>query len=125
KYSSDRYSETTIEHFVEQLLRLYTIVLQQPELAISTAQVLSEQEVEQLVHTFNDTTVDYPRHASIHELFVKQAKQAPQQVAVVCGQDSLTYAELNEKANRLAHSLRKQGIRTEQTVGIVAERSIE
>ncbi|PNQ82013.1 non-ribosomal peptide synthetase [Paenibacillus sp. F4] len=125
KYSSDRYSETTIEHFVEQLLRLYTIVLQQPELAISTAQVLSEQEVEQLVHTFNDTNVDYPRHASIHELFEKQAKQAPQQVAVVCGQDSLTYAKLNEKANRLAHSLRKQGIRTEQTVGIVAERSIE
>ncbi|WDZ59801.1 non-ribosomal peptide synthetase [Paenibacillus polymyxa] len=125
KYNSDRYSETTIEHFVEQLLRLYTIVLQQPELAISTTQVLSEQEVEQLVHTFNDTNVDYPRHASIHELFEKQAKQAPQQVAVVCGQDSLTYAELNEKANRLAHSLRKQGIRTEQTVGIVAERSIE
>ncbi|MBO3287394.1 non-ribosomal peptide synthetase [Paenibacillus sp. FSL M8-0228] len=125
KYSSDRYSETTIEHFVEQLLRLYTIVLQQPELAISTAQVLSEQEIEQLLHTFNDTNVDYPRHASIHELFEKQAKQTPQQVAVVYGQDSLTYAELNEKANRLAHSLRKQGIRTEQTVGIVAERSIE
>ncbi|KAF6627029.1 amino acid adenylation domain-containing protein [Paenibacillus sp. EKM208P] len=125
KYSSDRYSELTIEHFVEQLVRLYTIVLQQPELMISTAQVLSEQEVEQLVHTFNDTTVDYPRYASIHELFEKQAKQAPQQVAVVCGQDSLTYAELNEKANRLAHSLRKQGIRTEQTIGIVAERSIE
>ncbi|WP_311083014.1 non-ribosomal peptide synthetase [Paenibacillus polymyxa] len=125
KYSSDRYSEMTIEHFVEQLLRLYTIVLQQPELAISTAQVLSDQEVEQLVHTFNDTIVDYPRHASIHELFEKQVKQAPQQVAVVCGQHSLTYAELNEKANRLAHSLRKQGIHTEQTVGIVAERSIE
>ncbi|WP_155729811.1 non-ribosomal peptide synthetase, partial [Paenibacillus polymyxa] len=125
KYNSDRYSETTIEHFVEQLLRLYTIVLQQPELAISTTQVLSEQEVEQLLHTFNDTNVDYPRHASIHELFEKQVKQTPQQVAVVCGQDSLTYAELNEKVNRLAHSLRKQGIRTEQTVGIVAERSIE
>ncbi|ALP38878.1 non-ribosomal peptide synthetase [Paenibacillus sp. IHB B 3084] len=125
KYNSDRYNETTIERFVEQLLRLYTIVLHQPELAISAAQVLSEQEVEQLVHTFNDTAADYPRHASIHELFEKQAKQTPQQVAVVFGRDSLTYGELNEKANRLAHTLRKQGICTEQTVGIVAERSIE
>ncbi|MBE0343004.1 non-ribosomal peptide synthetase, partial [Paenibacillus sp. 28ISP30-2] len=61
----------------------------------------------------------------IHELFEKQAKQTPQQVAVVFGRDSLTYGELNEKANRLAHTLRKQGICTEQTVGIVAERSIE
>ncbi|MGW8959227.1 amino acid adenylation domain-containing protein [Paenibacillus sp. NPDC055715] len=125
KYNSDRYNEATIERFVEQLLRLYTIVLDQPELAISAAQVLSEQEVEQLVHTFNDTAADYPRHASIHELFEKQAKQTPQQVAVVFGRDSLTYGELNEKANCLAHTLRKQGVCTEQTVGIVAERSME
>ncbi|WP_025720403.1 AMP-binding protein, partial [Paenibacillus sp. 1-18] len=124
-YSSDRYNETTIERFVEQLLRLYSVVLHQPELEIFTAQVLSEQEVEQLVHTFNDTAVDYPRHASIHELFEEQVKQAPQQVAVVFGKDSLTYGELNKKANRLAHTLRKQGICTEQTVGIVAERSME
>ncbi|AET61298.1 peptide synthetase 3 [Paenibacillus terrae HPL-003] len=124
-YQSDRYNESMIERFVEQLMRLYTVVLHQPELAISTAQVLSEQEVEQLLHTFNDTVMDYPRHASIHELFEKQAKQAPQQVAVVSGKDSLTYGELNEKANHLAHTLRKQGICTEQTVGIVAERSME
>ncbi|TQR95459.1 amino acid adenylation domain-containing protein [Paenibacillus ottowii] len=124
-YSSDRYDQMTIKRFVEQLLRLYNVVLHQPELEICTAQVLSEQEVEQLVHTFNDTVVDYPSHTSIHELFEMQAKQTPQQVAVVSGQDSLTYGELNEKANRLAHSLLKQGIRTEQTVGIVAERSIE
>ncbi|MGG4499221.1 amino acid adenylation domain-containing protein [Paenibacillus polymyxa] len=124
-YSSDRYDQMTIERFVEQLIRLYTVVLHQPELEIYTAQVLSEQEVEQLVHTFNDTVVDYPSHASIHELFEMQAKQVPHQVAVVSGQDSLTYGELNEKANRLAHSLRKQGIHTEQTVGIIAERSIE
>ncbi|ASR47662.1 non-ribosomal peptide synthetase [Paenibacillus kribbensis] len=125
KYSSDRYSEATIERFVEQLLRLYTIVLHQPELAISAAQVLSEQEVEQLVYTFNDTAADYPRHASIHALFEEQAQQTPQQVAVVYGQDRLTYGELNEKASRMAHTLRKLGICTEQTVGIVAERSIE
>ncbi|SEK06277.1 non-ribosomal peptide synthetase [Paenibacillus polymyxa] len=124
-YSSDRYDQMTIERFVEQLIRLYTVVLHQPELEIYTAQVLSEQEVEQLVHTFNDTVVDYPSHASIHELFEMQAKQVPHQVAVVSGQDSLTYGELNEKANRLAHSLRKQEIHTEQTVGIMAERSIE
>ncbi|MGS5019874.1 amino acid adenylation domain-containing protein [Paenibacillus sp. JJ1683] len=124
-YSSDRYDQMTIERFVEQLIRLYTVVLHQPELEIYTAQVLSEQEVEQLVHTFNDTVVDYPSHASIHELFEMQAKQVPHQVAVVSGQDSLTYGELNEKANRLAHSLRKQEIHTEQTVGIIAERSIE
>ncbi|MGQ3480236.1 amino acid adenylation domain-containing protein [Paenibacillus sp. TY11] len=125
KYSSDRYDQMTIKRFVEQLLRLYSVVLHQPELEIFTAQVLSEQEVEQLVHTFNDTAVDYPRHASIHELFEIQAKQLPQQVAVVSGPNRLTYGKLNEKASRLAHALRKQGICTEQTVGIVAERSME
>ncbi|MFD1464219.1 AMP-binding protein, partial [Paenibacillus farraposensis] len=125
KYNSDRYNEAAIRRFVEQLLRLYSIVLHQPELAISALQVLSEQEVQQLVHTFNDTAADYPRHSSIHALFEEQAKQTPQQAAVVYGQDSLTYGELNEKANRLAHTLRKHGICTEQTVGIMAERSIE
>ncbi|MEC0182799.1 non-ribosomal peptide synthetase [Paenibacillus peoriae] len=125
KYSSDRYNEATIKRFVEQLLRLYTIVLHQPELAISAAQVLSEEEVEKLAYTFNDTAADYPRHASIHALFEEQAMQTPNQVAVVCGQDRLTYGELNEKTSRLAHTLRKLGISTEQTVGIVAERSIE
>lgn len=124
-YNNSYYNETAIASFGEQLSRLYAVVLHQPELMLSSVDILSAQDADRLKFTFNDTTVDYPREASIEELFTQQAKQTPYQVALVEEQGSMTYGELDEKSNQLAATLRRAGVALKQPVAIMAERSAD
>ncbi|KPV55184.1 hypothetical protein QJ48_34555, partial [Paenibacillus sp. A3] len=68
---------------------------------------------------------DYPREQSIGALFEEQAARTPEQTAVVCEDAKLTYRELNERANRLARTLRAAGVGRDEPVAIMAERSVE
>jgi amino acid adenylation domain-containing protein len=74
---------------------------------------------------WNDTQAEYPKDKCIHELFEEQAERTPENVAVVYEDEQLTYRELNEKSNQLAHYLRKLGVGPEVLVGICVERSVE
>jgi amino acid adenylation domain-containing protein len=74
---------------------------------------------------WNDTAVEYPRVSCIHELFEAQAERTPESVAVVCGQERLTYGELNKRANQLAHHLQSLGVGPEVLVGICVERNLQ
>ncbi|MCP5051814.1 MAG: AMP-binding protein, partial [bacterium] len=104
-------------------------------MAISRVNILSPDEKRQHLHDFNDTEAGYPRDKGIHELFEEQARETPASIAVsYVGQDevsgstineTLTYRQLNEKANRLAGQLRADGVRTGKIVGILVGRSIE
>jgi amino acid adenylation domain-containing protein len=87
--------------------------------------LLSDAERQKLVRAWNDTALDFPRDACIHELFEAQAARCPDAVAVVFGERELTYGELNRSANRLAHHLRSLGVGPEVRVGICVERSME
>ncbi|SFD15580.1 non-ribosomal peptide synthetase, partial [Pseudoalteromonas denitrificans] len=88
--------------------------------------MLSEKEVDYLVHKLNDRTIDYPKDKCIHELFEQQAKDKPNDIAVVFEDKQLTYKELNEKSNQLAHYLRENHHITPDTlVGLCVERSLE
>src|SRR5207244_225054 len=71
---------------------------------------------------FNATAAPYPREKLIHELFEEQVGRTPQAIAVVCGEERLTYTELNARANRLAHYLRERGVRADRRVGVCVER---
>ncbi|CAA9320056.1 MAG: Polyketide synthase modules and related proteins, partial [uncultured Gemmatimonadetes bacterium] len=77
-----------------------------------------------VVETGSQAESDFPRHACLHELFEAQVERTPGAVAVVCGDGSATYAELNARANRLAHHLRALGVRPEARVGICVERGV-
>ncbi|MGD0404947.1 MAG: amino acid adenylation domain-containing protein [Candidatus Acidiferrales bacterium] len=80
----------------------------------------------QLQLSLNNTPVEYPdRNRSLHSLFEAQASRTPEQVALVFEDENITYRELNERSNQLAHYLQKQGIAPNALVGICAERSIE
>src|SRR5262249_38792339 len=72
-----------------------------------------------------DTKVEYPAQACIHELFEAQVRKSPEAVAVVYEEKELTYAELNSRANQLAHYLRDLGVRPDDRVAIFVERSLE
>ncbi|RMO14820.1 hypothetical protein ALQ47_00790, partial [Pseudomonas cichorii] len=96
-----------------------------PDTALHSIAVLPEAEREQLLHRFNDSATDYPRDGSVHDLFEQQVTERPQALAAVHGEHSLTYAELNTQANRLAHHLISQGVIAGDAVAILLPRSLD
>ncbi|MCP3781728.1 amino acid adenylation domain-containing protein, partial [Paenibacillus sp. MZ03-122A] len=87
--------------------------------------IITTTEKRLILTQFNRTETPYPADKTIQQLFEDQAARTPEVVAVVCGDDHLTYQELNAKANQLARILRTRDIGADQLVGIMAERSIE
>ncbi|MBX8540320.1 AMP-binding protein, partial [Pseudomonas cichorii] len=95
------------------------------ETGLTDIAVVPESECEQLLHHFNDSATDYPRDSSVHGLFEQQVAQRPDALAAVHGEHSLTYAELNSRANRLAHYLTGQGVNPGDAVAILLPRSLD
>ncbi|MGY8628044.1 amino acid adenylation domain-containing protein, partial [Chromobacterium violaceum] len=93
--------------------------------AVRSLDVLPAAERRQLLETFNDTAADYPRGELIHRLFEAQAAARPEAVALVCGEQTLSYGELNRRANQLAHRLIGLGVVPEARVGICLERGLD
>ena len=78
-----------------------------------------------MLFEFNDTKADYPKDKTIHELFEEQVEKTPDHIAVIYEDQQLTYRELNTKANQLALSLRKSGVKPDSIVVVMLERSLE
>ncbi|MFT4928932.1 MAG: hypothetical protein ACI8WB_005052, partial [Phenylobacterium sp.] len=93
--------------------------------ALSELPILPPQEISLLCHELNDTTLDYPRDQLVHQMFEAQVLRTPNSVAVMFGDEALTYDELNGLANRLAHYLREHGVNSEVIVGLAIERSLD
>ncbi|MEW6734729.1 MAG: amino acid adenylation domain-containing protein, partial [Acidobacteriota bacterium] len=96
-----------------------------PQQSISSLALLSEAERHQLLYQWNDTDVQYRTDRCIHELFEEQVERSPESVAVVFEDQTLSYRELNNRANQLAHYLQAMGVGPDQLVGLCMERSIE
>ncbi len=92
---------------------------------LSDLPLLDAAESQQLLREWNDTAAPYPEGPCLHELIAAQAARSPQRVAVVFEGESLTYAELEAAAGRLAHRLAGQGVGPDVPVGVCAERSLE
>ncbi|MFC4159178.1 amino acid adenylation domain-containing protein [Chitinimonas lacunae] len=122
-YNTDLFDTATIERMAIHYQTLLEAVIAEPQAQLKQLPMLSEAEVRQLT-AWNDTAKDYPRCA-IHELFEAQAAASPDAVAVVFGEQQLSYGELNRRANQLAHQLVELGVRADTLVGICVERSLE
>ncbi|QQN24499.1 non-ribosomal peptide synthetase [Pseudomonas cannabina] len=109
----------------QALVHLVQALAQQSQSALIDSSVLPEAEHEQLLATFNNTRRDYPREQPVHRLFERRAALHPQAIAALHGRRSLTYGELNERANHLAHYLLGQGVRPDEHVAILLPRSLE
>ncbi|TWE07133.1 arthrofactin-type cyclic lipopeptide synthetase C [Pseudomonas sp. AG1028] len=111
--------------YLQQALgELVNALEQHPERGLDGA-IIPPHERQRLLATFNDTRLDYPREQAVHQLFEQRAALHPQAVALVHGRHSLSYAQLNARANALAHHLRGQGIQAGDHVGILLPRSVE
>ncbi|MDK8179896.1 non-ribosomal peptide synthetase [Paenibacillus sp. UMB4589-SE434] len=124
-YATSLYTRETAERMCLHFQQLIIAILQKPELKLSELQLSTTEEKELVLHTFNDTTTNYPREMTIQHLFEEQAHLTPEAVAVSFGERSLTYSELNERVNRLARTLRAKGVSVGIMAGLMAERSPE
>jgi amino acid adenylation domain-containing protein/FkbM family methyltransferase len=93
--------------------------------AIARLRILSEDERERLLVRCNDTRAEYPHGLCVHQLFERQVERAPDRIALVYEDERLSYAELNRRANQLAHHLKKLGVGPEMPVGLLMERSAD
>ncbi|KAA8787881.1 AMP-binding protein, partial [Paenibacillus amylolyticus] len=126
EYATALYKRETIERLAKHYEQLLVTIVSRPDAKIAELSLLRTEEKEML-DSFNPAQleVEVTLAAAFHRLFEEQVQRAPESEAVVYENDRLTYAELNERANRLASTLRASGIGRESIVGIFAERSVE
>ncbi len=125
EYSRGAFEETEIERLKTRFEFLLAEILQKPSVAIRELQLMPEAEKNKILVEFNNTAADYPRDKTIIDLFEEQVDKTPHNIAVVFKEQQLTYKQLNQKANQLAHYLQTLQVKAEQLVGICVERSLD
>ncbi len=125
EYASDIFDVTTIDRFARHFQLLLANAVQQPDRSLSTFELLSEVERQCIVFDWNATTTDYPGPQPLAHLFEAQVDSNPQALALICGEQQLSYGALNARANQLAHYLRRKGVRCDMVVGVRMQRSVE
>ncbi|MFL6284240.1 MAG: amino acid adenylation domain-containing protein, partial [Pyrinomonadaceae bacterium] len=122
QYSTDIYGREWVLRMMRHFRSLLEAVVANPLRRLSEVELLSEEERRWLLVECNATAAELPG-LCVHELFEHRAASDPEASAVVDGTDELTYGELNERANRLAHLLRRRGVCEESRVGVLMDRS--
>jgi len=125
EYDSAEFGGEQVEAMEGYYARTLEAIARESSERYELRSLLSEREQHQLLIKWNDTRADYPQDRCIHQLFEQQAERTPDAVAVVFEDQKLTYRELNERANKLAHYLQQLGVQPEVLVGICVERSLE
>lgn len=125
EYSSALFEAATIERMSKQFRKLLESIVAAPEERIADLALLPAAEEQQILVEWNDTARLYPREQSIHQLFEQQVERTPDAVAVRYHDEELTYQELHESANQLAHYLQQLGVGPETRVGLFLDRSVE
>ncbi len=124
-YATDLFDEATIGRWIRSFMSLLEAVVGDQEQPVSRLPLLLSEERRQLLEHFNATSSAYRRDKVIHELIEEQAERTPHAAAVTYEGQSLTYAELNARANQLSRHLRGLGVEAGKLVGICVERSLE
>jgi amino acid adenylation domain-containing protein len=123
-YAIDVFDRSTVAGMIEHWRNLLTAASEHPAQPVSELEILSADERNRIVHEWNDTWAPYPNNC-VHELFERQAAKTPGMTAVVHEGKTLSYRELNERANQLAHYLRKRGAGPEVLVAVCLNRTPE
>ncbi len=121
-YSTDLFDRGTAERMLAQWQQVLAAMVETPERSISELALVPREAWETNIAIGNDTAVEAPLEASIHSLFEAQADEHAERVAVVYGDQELTYRELDEAANRLAHHLLALGAVTDGPIAVVMDR---
>jgi amino acid adenylation domain-containing protein len=124
-YDSSLFSPADIESLAGQFDKLLESISRNPEAPINEFEILTDEEKLRILFEFNQTATSYPLESPAHRLFEQQVVLTPDSVALVFDSQSLTYQQLNERANQLARQLIELGVRPESLVAILMKRSTE
>ncbi|MCP5045958.1 MAG: amino acid adenylation domain-containing protein, partial [bacterium] len=125
EYNIRLFKEETIRRFMQYYRTILTSVLDDPRRRIADIDFIPPAEKEQLLILFNRTDTAYPEDTTVYRLFQQQVERTPDAPALRSGDLELSYAQLNSRANRLAHLLQARGVKADQVVGIMLNRSLE
>ncbi len=125
EYNTDLFEPRTIAHMAEHFATLLAGIAADAGQRLSELPLISQSERSQLLVDWNDTSTDYNLDVCLHELFEAQAARTPHLLALQADSERLTYHQLNERANQLAHYLRGAGVGPEALVGVFMQRSVE
>ena len=125
EYDKDLFDPATIEQMIDNYQSLLKGIVATPDVPFETLPLLSEAQRTLLLHKWNDTAVALPETPLMHRLFEAQVDKTPAAVALIADDWQLSYTELNQRANQLAHYLRGVGLQPEQFVGLHLDRSVD
>ena len=125
EYNTDLFMKETVERIAKHFTNILESVANNSDIKISEIDILSEEERNLILNDFNNTTTEYPREKAIHEIFEEEVAKNPEKIALVHNDKKMTYGELNEKANAVANILRNKGVKVDELVGIMVQRSFE
>ncbi|MCG6577323.1 amino acid adenylation domain-containing protein, partial [Pseudomonas sp. AF32] len=124
EYATALFDQTTMERYLGYLERMLRAMVADARAVVSEIVLPGDAERRQL-DGFNATQAEYPLKQTVHGLFEAQVERTPEALAVLHRGQRLGYRELNERANRLAHYLRKQGVQPDSRVAICVERGLD
>ncbi|RRI37032.1 amino acid adenylation domain-containing protein [Pseudomonas aeruginosa] len=124
-YATDLFEARTVESMARHWQNLLRGMLENPQASVDSLPMLDAEERYQLLEGWNATAAQYPLQRGVHRLFEEQVERTPTAPALAFGEERLDYAELNRRANRLAHALIERGVGADRLVGVAMERSIE
>lgn len=124
-YNTDLFEAVSIKRLARHFERLLENIIENPDRPLSQLELMTARERHQLVVEWNQTKVDSCNHVCLHAAFEQQAERTPEAVAVILQDSQISYAELNQRANQLAHYLQSKAVGPEVRVGVCMERSIE
>lgn len=125
-YLANKYSEEDISDLHKRIIHIISQIIKNPSINLNNIDIVTLEEKNKILYEFNNTHAEYPKDKTIIELFEEQVKKMPDNIAVVFEDQKLTYKELNEKVNSLAHYLRfEKNIARNEFVGIMVNRSLE
>ncbi|HEX7182532.1 MAG TPA: amino acid adenylation domain-containing protein [Thermoanaerobaculia bacterium] len=125
EYNRDLFDATTVGRLLTHFETLLAAAVADPERRLSALPLLAPAERHQVLREWNDTAAGYPRDLCVHQLFEARVERAPEALAVIFEGERLTYAELNRRANRLAHHLRALGAGPGSLVAVHLDRCAE
>ncbi|UAW64946.2 non-ribosomal peptide synthase/polyketide synthase [Mycoavidus sp. HKI] len=124
-YATALFDRQTIERQFGYLHIMLQAMTADAKRSVATVNILAPAERELLLETWNATAAPYPAHQCLHQLFEEQVEQTPDATALVYEDRTISYAELNARANRLAHHLRGLGVQPNSRVALYAQPSVE
>jgi amino acid adenylation domain-containing protein len=122
EYCTDLLHRETVERLSSNFQQLLHAIVRDPHQRISKIGILAPAERNRILNEWNDTGSEFPAHLLLHQLFETQVESTPECAAIMAGATALTYAELDARANRMAHALRSRGVSRGQRVGVCIER---